>query len=65
MQVSYGVVEFGAVGELSDAVRRADVFMYARKRERSAIMRRGQFERADTVELSMLAEPGSEPAGQG
>jgi diguanylate cyclase (GGDEF)-like protein len=65
VQVSYGVVEFGAFGELSDAVRRADVFMYARKRERSAIMRRGQIERVDTVELSMLAEPGSEPAGQG
>ena len=36
VQVSYGAVEFGAVGELSDAVRNADVVMYARRRERAA-----------------------------
>jgi diguanylate cyclase (GGDEF)-like protein len=65
VQVSHGVVEFGAVGELSDAVKRADVFMYTRKRERSALLRRVQLERVDTMELSMLAQPGSETAGQG
>jgi diguanylate cyclase (GGDEF)-like protein len=36
VQVSYGAVEFGGVGELSDAVRNADVVMYARRRERAA-----------------------------
>jgi diguanylate cyclase (GGDEF)-like protein len=65
VQVSYGAVEFGAIGELSDAVRRADLLMYARKRERSALVRRAQSERAGTVGLSMLTEPDSEQAGQG
>jgi diguanylate cyclase (GGDEF)-like protein len=36
VQVSYGAVEFGAIGELSDAVRHADGVMYARKRGRAA-----------------------------
>lgn len=31
-QVSYGLVEFGADGDLFDAVKRADVYMYERKR---------------------------------
>ena len=35
VQVSYGAVEFGAVGELPDAVRQADAVMYARRRERA------------------------------
>jgi hypothetical protein len=64
--VSYGAVEFGAVGELSDAVRRADLSMYARKRERRATTRRNQSERVEKADLSMVAaEPDSEPAGQG
>jgi hypothetical protein len=63
--VSPGAFEFGDVGELSDAVRRADLSMYARKRERSARRRWGQSERVETAGLSMLAEPASEQAGQG
>jgi diguanylate cyclase (GGDEF)-like protein len=36
LRVSYGAVEFGAAGELSDAARQADGVMYARRRERAA-----------------------------
>jgi diguanylate cyclase (GGDEF)-like protein len=36
VRVSYGAVEFAAVSELSDAVRNADIVMYARRRERAA-----------------------------
>ena len=57
VQVSYGVVEFGAVGELFDAVKRADGFMYARKRERAAQLRRAQLELFDTTNTSSLNEP--------
>ena len=39
VQVSYGTVEFGNVGELLEAVKRADADMYARKRERAALKR--------------------------
>jgi diguanylate cyclase (GGDEF)-like protein len=35
VQVSYGAVEFAAVGELPGAVRQADAVMYARRRERA------------------------------
>jgi diguanylate cyclase (GGDEF)-like protein len=63
VQVSYGAVEFAAIGELSDAVRRADLSMYARRRERSALARRGQSQRVETIGLSMLPEPDSEQAG--
>ncbi len=35
VQVSYGVVEFATAEELSDAVKRADLDMYARKRVRA------------------------------
>ena len=63
VQVSYGAVEFGSIGELSDAVRRADLSMYARRRERAEGPRRGQSQRVGTVGLSMLTEPDSEQAG--
>ena len=36
VRVSYGAVEFSAVGELPDAVRQADAVMYARRRARAA-----------------------------
>jgi diguanylate cyclase (GGDEF)-like protein len=66
VQVSYGVVEFGTLGELSDAVRRADLSMYARKRERRPTTRWNQSERLERSDLAMAAvEPESEPAGQG
>jgi diguanylate cyclase (GGDEF)-like protein len=63
VQVSYGAVEFGAIGELSDAVKLADLSMYARRRERSALPRRAQSERVEALGLSMLPEPDSEQAG--
>jgi diguanylate cyclase (GGDEF)-like protein len=63
VQVSYGVVEFGVIDELSGAVRRADVFMYARKRERAALAPRAQFEQIETVGLPPLPDPDSEAAG--
>jgi len=63
VQVSYGAVEFGAIGDLSDAVRRADLSMYARRRERYALPRRAQSQRVETIGLSMLPEPDSEQAG--
>ncbi|HZX92846.1 MAG TPA: GGDEF domain-containing protein [Rudaea sp.] len=40
VQVSYGAVGFGNVGELLEAVKRADTDMYALKRERAALKRR-------------------------
>jgi diguanylate cyclase (GGDEF)-like protein len=65
VQVSCGVVEFRAADELADALRRADVFMYARKRERSAIMQRVQFDPDDSADVSARVEPGSGSAAQG
>jgi len=44
VQVSYGVVEFESVNTLLDSVRQADADMYARKRERAALLRRNEFE---------------------
>ena len=35
VQVSYGVVEFGTAEELLDAVKRADLDMFTRKRGRA------------------------------
>jgi diguanylate cyclase (GGDEF)-like protein len=64
VQVSFGVVEFGAVGELSDAVRRADLLMYARRRERSAPQSMIHSERVDTGDGPTLAPPGGVPAAQ-
>jgi diguanylate cyclase (GGDEF)-like protein len=43
VQVSYGAVGFGNIGELLEAVRLADADMYARKRERAARKRRMDF----------------------
>jgi diguanylate cyclase (GGDEF)-like protein len=43
VQVSYGAVGFGNIGELLEAVKRADADMYARKRERAALKRRQDF----------------------
>jgi diguanylate cyclase (GGDEF)-like protein len=63
VQVSYGVVEFATLGELSDAVKRADAHMYARKRERAGLTRRGHFERLETAISPPLGPPGSEPVG--
>jgi diguanylate cyclase (GGDEF)-like protein len=51
VQVSYGAVEFGVVGELSDAVRHADGVMYARRRQRATA--------AMPPALPMIAVPGA------
>ncbi|HJU39633.1 MAG TPA: GGDEF domain-containing protein, partial [Tahibacter sp.] len=40
VQVSHGSAEFSRADQLLDAVRRADVAMYAQKRERAALKRR-------------------------
>lgn len=63
VQVSYGAVDFATLGELSDAVKHADVHMYARKRERTGLMRRAHFERIETAISPPLGQAGSEPVG--
>jgi diguanylate cyclase (GGDEF)-like protein len=62
VQVSYGAVEFGAVGELSEAVRHADAAMYARRRERAALPMPTPMKPA---ELPLIAVAGAETLGQG
>jgi len=62
VQVSHGAVDFDSLGELSDAVKRADIEMYARKRERRGL-RPAPVEAPDATGSAPLAEPGSEPAG--
>jgi len=44
VQVSYGVVEFNTLAELSEAVKRADIDMYTRRRERSHVSRQIQMQ---------------------
>ncbi|HEY1725692.1 MAG TPA: GGDEF domain-containing protein [Steroidobacteraceae bacterium] len=45
VQVSYGAVDFSTLEELADAVKRADIHMYARKRD-TELMRKLRFDRA-------------------
>jgi diguanylate cyclase (GGDEF)-like protein len=63
VQVSHGAVDFDSLDELSDAVKRADIEMYARKRERRGLARSAQVEAPDAAGPAPLAEPGSEPIG--
>jgi diguanylate cyclase (GGDEF)-like protein len=63
VQVSHGAVDFDSLGELPDAVKRADIEMYARKRERRGLARHARVEPLDAAGSPPLAEPGSEPAG--
>jgi len=44
VQVSHGVVEFNTLAELSEAVKRADIDMYSRRRERSHVSRQIQMQ---------------------
>jgi diguanylate cyclase (GGDEF)-like protein len=52
-QVSYGMVEFGADGDLFEAVKRADLYMYERKRSRN---------KRPGMVAPLLSQPGSESA---
>jgi diguanylate cyclase (GGDEF)-like protein len=64
VQVSYGAVGFGNVGELLEAVKRADADMYARKRERAALKRRMDFgvvASAEPKRSAHSADPASDP----
>jgi diguanylate cyclase (GGDEF)-like protein len=63
VQVSYGAVEFDTLGQLADAVKRADIHMYARKRERTSLVRHAHFERLESAMSPPLGQPGSEPVG--
>jgi diguanylate cyclase (GGDEF)-like protein len=63
VQVSYGAVDFNTLGELCDAVKRADVHMYARKRERAGVTRRARVGRLETSGSQPLGQPGNEPVG--
>jgi diguanylate cyclase (GGDEF)-like protein len=65
VQVSYGAVDFETLGELSDAVKRADVRMYARKRERTSLTRRPHFEPIETAASAALGQVDSELVGSG
>jgi diguanylate cyclase (GGDEF)-like protein len=65
VQVSHGVVDFDTLDELSDAVKRADVQMYMRKRERTGLTRYARFERPEAELASPLGQPGGEPVRQG
>jgi len=62
VQVSYGAVGFGNVGELLEAVKRADADMYARKRERAALKRRMDFGIIAGTEQKRSPHP-ADPAG--
>lgn len=64
VQVSYGAVDFSTLGELSDAVKRADVHRYARKRERTGVTRRARMDRHATSGSPPLGQPGNEPVGK-
>jgi hypothetical protein len=55
-------VEFGAVGELPEAVRHADSAMYARRRERPALAVPTPMKPA---EQPLIAVAGAETLGQG
>lgn len=62
VQVSYGAVKFENVGELLDAVKRADTHMYARKRERAALKPRMAFEligNTQTAQPDPTDDPGA------
>jgi hypothetical protein len=63
VQVSYGAVGFGNVGELLEAVKRADADMYARKRERAALKRRMDFGIIAGTEQKRSPHP-ADPAGR-
>jgi diguanylate cyclase (GGDEF)-like protein len=63
VQVSHGAVDFDSLDELPDAVKRADIEMYARKRERRGLVRHTRIEPLDAAGSPPLAEPGSEPVG--
>ncbi|HSE12437.1 MAG TPA: GGDEF domain-containing protein [Rudaea sp.] len=63
VQVSFGAVEFGHIGELLDAVKRADTHMYARKRERAALKRQATFELIGDAQPAQ-ADPNGDPAGR-
>lgn len=63
VQVSHGAVGFDSLDELPDAVKRADIEMYARKRERRGLARHTRIEPLDAAGPPPLAEPDSEPVG--
>jgi diguanylate cyclase (GGDEF)-like protein len=56
VQVSYGVVDFSTLDELADAVKRADIHMYARKRD-SELMRKMRLERQADAPAPSRAHP--------
>jgi hypothetical protein len=67
VQVSYGAVGFGNVGELLEAVKRADADMYARKRERAALKRRQDFgvvASAEPRRSALPVDPASDPGSR-
>ena len=66
VQVSCGAVAFGNVGELLEAVKRADANMYTRKRERAALKRRMDFGIVAGAESKRPthADPASDPGSR-
>jgi diguanylate cyclase (GGDEF)-like protein len=62
--VSYGVAEFSKTGELLDAVARADLDMYARKREHVALRRRMGFGIVKPKAVAALQDAAQPPAPQ-
>jgi diguanylate cyclase (GGDEF)-like protein len=67
VHVSYGAVGFGNVGELLDAVKRADANMYASKRERAAQKRHTDFGIVTSGEPKLPPhpiDPASDPRGR-
>ncbi|HEY4974387.1 MAG TPA: GGDEF domain-containing protein [Steroidobacteraceae bacterium] len=64
VQVSHGAVDFDTLDELSDAVKRADMQMYTRKRERAGLVRHARVERPEVAAALPLAQDG-EPVQQG
>lgn len=64
VQVSYGAVGFGNVGEMLEAVKRADADMYARKRERAALKKRMDFGIVAGAESKRSADPAGDPGSR-
>jgi diguanylate cyclase (GGDEF)-like protein len=62
--VSYGVAEFAETSELLDAVARADLDMYARKREHVALRRRMGFSVVKPKAVAALQDSAQPPAPQ-
>ncbi|MGH8230343.1 MAG: diguanylate cyclase domain-containing protein [Steroidobacteraceae bacterium] len=60
VQVSYGAVDFSTIDELADAVKRADIHMYARKRD-SELMRKLRLERQQDAPAQAAARPQPAP----